>query len=39
MVEVNLPPSVAGLTLHFQGVGGLGTAAAEFTTPLSISFQ
>ncbi|MHC4823310.1 MAG: M14 family zinc carboxypeptidase, partial [Planctomycetota bacterium] len=39
MVEVNLPPSVAGLTLHFQGVVGLGTAAAEFTTPLSISFQ
>lgn len=39
MLDVNLPPSVAGLTLHFQGVIGLGTAQAEFTSPLSISFQ
>lgn len=39
MVDVSLPASVAGLTLHFQGVVGLGTPSAEFTNPISVSFQ
>lgn len=37
--DVTLPASVAGLTLHFQGVIGLGTASAELTQPISVSFQ
>lgn len=39
MSDVTLPASVAGLTLHFQGVIGLGSASAEFTNPISVSFQ
>lgn len=38
-VDVNLPSSVAGLTLHFQAVIGLGSPSAEFTNAISVSFQ
>lgn len=37
--DVTLPASVAGLTLHFQAVIDLGNPNAEFTTPLSVSFN
>jgi len=37
--DVALPPSVAGLTLHFQAVIDLASANAEFTSPLSVSFN
>lgn len=39
VILVSLPPSVAGVTLHFQAVVELGMPNATFTNPLSISFN
>lgn len=36
--QVAFPPTASGRTVHFQAVAGFGTAQAEFTNALSLSF-